>query len=197
MIKLKENSEYFFCKNGLLYRNEELIKPLKDKDGYLYYNIYINGKRVQRYAAKLVARCLIPNRFNFKFIEFIDGNKLNCHPSNIKWISNKQDAEKRKSYDNWHGKKKTSTREEAIEKCTCPILKEYYLTLDIEVINRYFCEIFKQVRKSIKQMIGIAYLYVVDKIKRFTLLGNIKGYIYAMEKFIKCDTKINKTMYSL
>lgn len=52
----------------------------------------VSGKATTEMIALLVARHFVPNPNGYKFIEFKDGNPLNCRADNIEWVklTNKQ-----------------------------------------------------------------------------------------------------------
>jgi hypothetical protein len=189
--------DFYINSDGIVLKNNKPVPVLKDKDGYKLVYIYINNKRWQRGLAKLVATYLVKNPFSYKYTRFLDGNKLNCHPSNIVWISNKQDAEKRKIYECWQGKKKEFSQEYAIEKSKCPILKEYYRTGNISIVHKYVEEIYKSVRFDVQISMGWTYVYLVDRLERNSLFDDIKGYFLRLYKHFKNNELSNKTMMVL
>lgn len=180
MIQIEE--DFFINQSGTVFKSGYPVPVLKDKDGYKYVYIHINGKRWQRYLAKLVATYLVENPMNYKYLFFIDGDKSNCNPGNIRWISNKQDAVKRKVSEKWRGRKLEFSKEYAIEKATCPILKNYYSTGDISVVNNYVEQIYHSVRREVQITMGWVYLYILDRLERNSLFGDIKGYFIKMYK---------------
>lgn len=192
MIKIED--DFFIDSTGTVLKSGKPVPVLKDKDGYKYVYIHIDGKRWQRYLAKLVATYLVENPMNYKYLFFIDGNKANCNPENIAWISNKQDAVKRKVSEKWRGKKVEFSKEYAIEKATCPILKQYYSTGDMCVINNYVEEIFKSVRKEVQVAMGWVYLYIYDRLERNSLFGDIKGYFIRMYRYFTKSEFSNVTL---
>ena len=177
--------DFFIDENGTVLKSGKAVPVLKDKDGYKYVYIYINGKRWQRYLAKLVAFYLVENPYNYKFTIFIDGDKNNCNPKNIVWISNKQDAAKRKVYNKWKAKKIENTKEEAIEKTKCPILKKYYETGDLSIINEFVNKIYFEVGKSVQKSMGWTYLYILERLERNSIHGDLKGYFIKHSQFFK------------
>lgn len=177
--------DFFIDKNGIVYKDSKPVNVLKDKDGYPYVYIWINGKRWQRYLSKLVATYLVPNPYNYKYTIHLDGNIANCHPNNIKWISNKQDAVKRKVYDKWRVKKIENTKEDAIQKTKCPILKKYYETGDLSIINEFVNKIYFEVSKSVQLSMGWSYLYILDRLERNSIHGDLKGYFIKHSQYFK------------
>lgn len=78
------------------YRGYGITKELSntpDKDGYNKWNIIVNGKRVCRKAARWIAFTfpeLVQNEyFEGAEIDHIDTNPMNNHPTNLRWVSHK------------------------------------------------------------------------------------------------------------
>ena len=69
-------------KNG--YR---LLKPNKDKDGYLKVCLCENNNRIYRFVHRLVAIEFIENNFDKPTINHIDGNKENNCVENLEWAT--------------------------------------------------------------------------------------------------------------
>lgn len=62
-----------------------ILKPQKDKDGYLYVELNKCGDSKKFRIHQIVAKCFIPNPNNFPQINHKDENPLNNHVSNIEW----------------------------------------------------------------------------------------------------------------
>lgn len=69
-----------------------VLKPAKDKKGYLRVGIVIDGKLNTRKVHRLVAQAFIPNPENKPQVNHIDGNKLNNDYRNLEWYTNKENA---------------------------------------------------------------------------------------------------------
>ena len=82
-----------------LYTNK-ILKPKRDKDGYLHINLYKDKKQYTLKAHRLVAQAFIPNVNNYKEINHIDENKANNIVDNLEWCSH--------TYNNNYGNKKHS-----------------------------------------------------------------------------------------
>jgi hypothetical protein len=72
--------------------DETYSKPLKtaDERPRVYVFIATMNKKVRVYLDDLVASYLIPNPNNYEMIIHKDGNKYNCHPSNLEWATKDQ-----------------------------------------------------------------------------------------------------------
>lgn len=71
---------------SLKYGKERILKPRKDKDGYLRVGLYINGKGKDYTIHRLVALYFILNNDLFKTqINHKDENKENNNVNNLEW----------------------------------------------------------------------------------------------------------------
>lgn len=74
-------------------KRNKILKPGKDKDGYLYvtlYNMYkLKGQKVHR----LVAQTFILNPENKPQVNHIDGNKQNNIVNNLEWCTRLENIE--------------------------------------------------------------------------------------------------------
>jgi len=96
---------YMVSKKGDVYnvRNKRIIKPILNKNGYVYVTLCVSGKKKNRYIHTLVAKCFIDNPENKLFVNHIDGNKTNNNIDNLEWCTQ---SENTKHYYN----NKTSVR---------------------------------------------------------------------------------------
>lgn len=62
-------------------------------NGYLYVDLYKDGKRHRKYVHRLVAEAYIPNPLNLPFVNHIDGNPKNNNYKNLEWCTPKQNVE--------------------------------------------------------------------------------------------------------
>lgn len=66
--------------------NKEKIKPPQDNgNGYKQFYVQINGKRILKYAHRLVATYFIENDLNLPEVNHKDGNKSNNCVGNLEW----------------------------------------------------------------------------------------------------------------
>ena len=75
-----------YTKARTLGSSKKKIRPYVDTDGRLKVNLIKDSEVVKEDLAKLVATQFVPNPNNYKNVEFIDGNKMNCASSNLKWV---------------------------------------------------------------------------------------------------------------
>ena len=66
---------------------EQILKPAKDKDGYLYVGLCKNGKTKLFKIHRLVAQAFIPNIENKPCINHIDCDRQNNCVDNIEWCT--------------------------------------------------------------------------------------------------------------
>lgn len=64
---------------------EKILKPAKNKYGYLFVALYRNGKRKMSKLHRLVAEAFIPNPEGFKQVNHIDEDKTNNVVSNLEF----------------------------------------------------------------------------------------------------------------
>ncbi len=70
----------------------KILKPSKKEDGYLRYNLYINGK-LKRYSAhRMVAQAFIPNHKNKRCVNHKDSNKSNNKVDNLEWVTDSENV---------------------------------------------------------------------------------------------------------
>jgi hypothetical protein len=150
--------------------------------------------------ATLIARPFIPNPWEYKLVIFKDRNHYNCHKDNIAWVDNETynfycTLGKRAS----NGRPKIYIeRERAIELCTDGNLRNYYVTLD----EAWAATAWREIDAGLsslrywKEVKGQVYLYFIDRIKRFSILGPPKGllYIYAKYQYINQRRTLNHSV---
>lgn len=72
---------------SLNYKTPKLLHKHYSKDGYIQYNLSIDGKQLRTGAHRLVAIAFIPNPSNKETVNHIDGNKHNNYYKNLEWVS--------------------------------------------------------------------------------------------------------------
>lgn len=59
-------------------------------NGYIYFDLYVMGKRKEARANRLVAEAFIPNPNNLPEVNHIDENPSNNKVENLEWVTHKQ-----------------------------------------------------------------------------------------------------------
>ena len=78
-------------------KKEKILKPIKDKDGYLQVKIYKNKKQYTAKIHRLVAKMFLLNSENFPEVNHKDENKENNCVNNLEWCDH--------AYNNNYGSK--------------------------------------------------------------------------------------------
>jgi hypothetical protein len=68
----------------------KLLKPMKDRRGYLYVDLKKDGQRKLHRIHRLVAEAFLLNPDNLPVVNHRDGNKENNHYSNLEWCTSSQ-----------------------------------------------------------------------------------------------------------
>lgn len=64
-----------------------IMRPSKNKKGYIAESFVIDGRRITRSVHRLVANQFIPNPFNKRAVNHIDGDKSNNCVENLEWVT--------------------------------------------------------------------------------------------------------------
>lgn len=79
---------YFIAKNGCLFNCVgKMLKPNISVGGYPRYTIRRGGKRKHYFAHRLVADEFVIGKQDGFQVNHKDGNKLNCHYTNLEWVT--------------------------------------------------------------------------------------------------------------
>lgn len=71
-------------------KRKYILKPHKDRRGYLFVNLSHNSKVLCSRVHRLVALAFIPNPLNKKEINHKNGNKLDNRVENLEWATHKE-----------------------------------------------------------------------------------------------------------
>lgn len=84
---------YSMDKDGNIFSPKGKRKPILHETGYYVITLSIRGKSKTYRYHRLVAETWIPNPENKPFVNHKDGNKLNFHPENLEWTTEKENSE--------------------------------------------------------------------------------------------------------
>lgn len=70
----------------------QVLKKIKDKQGYLVISMHNNSTPKSRRIHRLVAEAFIPNPLNKRTINHIDGNKTNNRIDNLEWATQSENT---------------------------------------------------------------------------------------------------------
>lgn len=86
--RVKSLSRERKCNRNSVATVKERIKPhFVNKKGYCQIGLCKNGKRTGFHVHRLVAMAFIPNPYNKKTVNHIDGNKSNNNVENLEWAT--------------------------------------------------------------------------------------------------------------
>ena len=71
-------------------RTEKIIKPALSESGYLYVCLSKFGEHKHFRLHRLVAQAFVPNPDNLPEVDHINGDKLNCTATNLRYVSHRE-----------------------------------------------------------------------------------------------------------
>jgi len=82
-------SKYTLNRDGTIisHQNNKPIKPTQNPNGYYKYTFTLNGLKKQMSIHQVIAQHFLPNPYNYKQVNHLDGNKQNNSVSNLEWSS--------------------------------------------------------------------------------------------------------------
>lgn len=124
---------------GYYTKEEMILIPSSDGQGYLVVGLSKNNKKLSKTVHRLVATTHIPNPYNKKQVNHIDGNKENNRYDNLEWCTNRENYEH--AIDNGlkcmqkatkASNKKTSKPVYQIDKITDKVIDEFPSIMEAE-----------------------------------------------------------------
>lgn len=91
--QIKGYDNYYITKDGNIWNGKKYLSKFVDNVGYYQVILYIKGKRNYIRIHRLVAQYFVPNTYNKKQVNHIDGNKLNNNFDNLEWVTNKENTQ--------------------------------------------------------------------------------------------------------
>ena len=89
------NTNYLVDDEGFIYskRFKKKLTPKANWDGYQRIQIWKDNKCHMIGWHRVIAETWIPNPENKPFVNHVDGNKQNNHPSNLEWCTQKENIQ--------------------------------------------------------------------------------------------------------
>lgn len=88
-----KNPNYLIDQEGNVFNKKGEKKSLLiNRDGYWIVRLYKNNQVKSHNVHRLVAEAFIPNPENKRTVNHKDGNKLNCHVSNLEWATDSENV---------------------------------------------------------------------------------------------------------
>ena len=105
----------------------KLLKPGKDKHGYLFVILYKDGKKKKFFVHRLVAEAFIPNPDNLPCVNHKDENKTNNSVENLEYCTHEYNI-------NYGTRNERAAKANTNGKCSKRVLQ---FTLDGEFVREY------------------------------------------------------------
>lgn len=78
-------------------KRNKLLKPIKNRDGYLRVNLSKNGEAKCFYIHRLVAEAFLPNEEELPDVDHINNDKTDNRVANLQWISHVENLRKKET----------------------------------------------------------------------------------------------------
>ena len=106
--RVRSVDRYVKYSNGRIHLHKgKVLRPIKDRDGYLQVNLCYSGRINSIKIHRLVAQAFIPNPDNLPQVNHKDEVKTNNNVDNLEWCDSK--------YNNNYGSRKDNARDTLIK----------------------------------------------------------------------------------
>ena len=179
----KKETTYLIFDDGRLFnkKTNHFLKGSITSEGYRRYQITINGKYYNFLAHRLVAEYFLDNKDNLPVIHHKDGNKLNNHKNNLKWVSYSENLQESYNMGRKNNQNKNYITKEELSSKEWRQIEEtqYYISEDGDMYNKN-----TQIKLKPKKDGYLRYTFYIDK-KPITEAAHILVYKYFINKEIK------------
>lgn len=96
MKRIKDFEDYGITSCGRVwsFKSNKFLKPRANKSGYLYVNLYSDGKVKTAIIHRLVAEAYIPNPEGLRDVDHVDGNRKHNYIGNLQWMTHADNVKK-------------------------------------------------------------------------------------------------------
>ncbi len=89
-IYIDGSNNAYALSDGTIERNGVIMKPKVDAEGY--FRVSVGGKARRDRVHRFIAKSFIPNPYNKKVVNHIDGNRQNNSVDNLEWCTYKENS---------------------------------------------------------------------------------------------------------
>jgi hypothetical protein len=97
-------NKYYISNAGNICTNKRFLIPYEDSAGHPHVRLSHRKSEGHHRVCRLVAELYCENPHDYKFIQHIDGNIRNNHPSNLEWCEDREKVRERVDLDSISGK---------------------------------------------------------------------------------------------
>lgn len=151
-------------------KKEKILSQIKNNKGYLYVDLYKNGKEKNCRVHRLVANAFIENPSNLPMVNHIDENKENNVVENLEWC----DAKYNLTYGGCQQRRVTSTDYKAIGRKNSEKLSKQVYQYDL---NRKLIKIWESTQECQRHGYSSGNISSCCSGKRKTHKGYIWSYV--------------------